>query len=92
MRMGPNRAAFDLVSVTENSNQIHESYYDRKLEQKQKLHEENMALKREELQLRKIEVQLKEEELTIRKEEVELEKEKLRLGGLRGHEKKIQRI
>lgn len=49
INMDTNKAAFDLVGVTERTNQIRETYYNKKLEQKQKIHEDNLKLGNEEL-------------------------------------------
>lgn len=78
MNMSRNKAAFDLVGVTERTNQIKENYYNKKLEQTQKIHEDNLILKNEEIQLRKKEVELKQEELQLRKQELALKTEQLR--------------
>ncbi|CAH0560521.1 unnamed protein product [Brassicogethes aeneus] len=77
INMSPKSTAFDLVQVTERTNQIKETYYHNKLQQLQKIHEENLELRREDIQLKKMELPLKEEELQLSKQELALKKDQL---------------
>lgn len=63
--LNPNKAAFDLVSATEKTNEIKEKYYNEKLNLLKEMHKENLKLKNEYIELKKEELILKREQINV---------------------------